>query len=158
MTGLTYPCAENQFQAAHSRLLLDSYRHLTGKSLPVDSKDAVQIAKQLFHAPFAVLSHDTSTDPVFNYANLAALKLFGFSWEEFTALPSRLSAEPVDRAEREKLLQAVSTKGFIDHYQGIRITREGARFQIIDAVVWNLHDAGGVYRGQAACIEHWRML
>ncbi len=158
VTRLVYPCEENQFQAEHAQLLLDSYRRLTGKALLRETVDTVQAAQQLFQAPFAVLSHDTQADPVFNYANLTALALFGFSWNEFTTLPSRMSAEPVDRTERKKLLQAVAAKGFVENYRGIRITKQGVRFQILDAVVWNLYDAGGVYRGQAACIEQWRIL
>ncbi len=157
MNGLSYPSEENQFQAAHVRLLLGSYKRLTGKPLLSDALDAVQAAKRMFHAPFAVVSHDAQADPIFNYANLTALALFGFSWDEFTALPSRLSAEPINRAERKKLLQAVTKKGFIDHYQGIRISKQGMKFQISDAVVWNLYDVGDVYRGQAACIRDWWM-
>ena len=158
VTSLAYPCEENQFQAVHARLLLGSYQRLTGRPLLSEAVDAVSAAKQVFQAPFPIVSHDAMADPVFNYGNRAALMLFGFSWDEFIALPSRLSAEPVNREARKKLLQEVAEKGFIDHYRGIRITKQGARFQISDAVVWNLHDEGDVYRGQAACIRQWRKL
>jgi hypothetical protein len=39
-------------------------------------------------------------------------------WATFTNLPSRKSAQPVDRAERDRLMARVSKYGFIDDYQG----------------------------------------
>ena len=115
-------------------------------------------ARQLFHAPFAVVSHDTASDPVFNYANLKALELFELRWEDFTRLPSRLSAEPVNQAERERLLAEVTEKGYIDHYEGVRISSTGKRFLIKNAVVWNLRDSEGGYKGQAAWFGGWEFL
>ena len=44
------------------------------------------------HAPFGLLAHDTSADPRFVYANSTAQGCFGYAWEEFVGLPSRLSA------------------------------------------------------------------
>ena len=112
-------------------------------------------AEQLFHAPFAIASHDTASDPVFNYANLKALELFELNWQALLLLPSRLSAELVNQAERESLLAEVTQKGYIDHYEGIRISSTGKRFLIQNATVWNLHDDDGTYKGQAARFEKW---
>lgn len=39
--------------------------------------------------------------------NEAGLRTFGYTWDEFTALPSRKSAEEDVRAERAELLQKV---------------------------------------------------
>ena len=66
------------------------------------------------------------------------------------ALPSRLSAEAPDRAERQALLERVSARGFIDDYAGVRVRPTGERFRIESATVWNLIDEDGVRRGQAA--------
>ncbi|MDD5322930.1 MAG: MEKHLA domain-containing protein [Methylococcales bacterium] len=82
----------------------------------------------MFYAPFAIIAHDTASDPVFNYANLKALDLFELSWEDFVHLPSRLSAEPVNPAERDRLLAEVTEKGNIDHYEGFRISSTGKDF------------------------------
>jgi len=112
----------------------------------------------LFYAPFAVVSHDTACDPVFNYANLKALELFDLSWENLTRLPSRLSAEPVNQAERDRLLAEVTEKGYIDHYEGMRISRTGKRFLIKNAVVWNIMDKNQRYKGQAAWFDQWVFL
>lgn len=73
-------------------------------------------------------------------------------------MPSRLSAEPVSREERARLLAEVSKNGFIDNYTGVRISRTGKRFLIEHAIVWNLLDEQGVYRGQAAMFRDWKYL
>jgi len=50
-------------------------------------------ARLLFEAPFAVLSHDASEEPAFNYANQAALDLFEGGWGDIVGLKSTSSAE-----------------------------------------------------------------
>ena len=57
----------------------------------------VGLARALYEAPFALVSHNTDSDPRFNYANRTALTLFEMNWNEFTTLPSRMSAEPMLR-------------------------------------------------------------
>jgi hypothetical protein len=136
----------------------NSYRRFLGTGLALAKANDKSQAEALFYAPFVVVSHTNATDPVFNYANLKALELFGFSWEEFTRLPSRLSAEPIHQQERDKLLFEVSQKGYLASYQGIRITKNGRKFLIKNAVVWNLLDNDGNYAGQAARFEEWDYL
>ena len=145
------------FQLEHAGILNKSYQRLIGKELLAGFENDAQFAKALFHAPFAVVSHNTAADPIFNYANLTALRLFAMDWGEFTQLPSRLSAEPVNRAERQRLLAEVSAHGYIDNYQGVRIAKTGQRFLIKNAMVWNLFDELG-YKGQAACFAEWEFL
>jgi MEKHLA domain len=157
-TEMRYPAEDNSFLSDHVALMGNSYRMLLGKALMPGNPNNEKLAKALFYAPFVVVSHNTAADPVFNYANLKALELFGFSWEEFTRLPSRLSAEPIHQFERDKLLAEVSRKGYSDSYQGIRIARSGRRFLIKNAVVWNLLDYKGLYAGQAAHFEEWEFL
>ncbi len=143
------PAKANAYWPAHAALLLDSYRHWTGREL----LEGDQSARALYHAPFAVLSHDSAADPCFTYANLAAQKLFEMSWPEIVGLPSRLSAEPLAQAERERLLARVTAQGYIDDYRGVRIARSGRRFTIQQATVWNLVNQDGVLLGQAACFR-----
>lgn len=152
------PGPENDFLAQHAGLLLDSYQRLTGKELiqPTLADDAR--AQALYQAPFGVVSHNTAEDPIFNYGNQTALRLFEMDWESFTQLPSRLSAEPVNRDERQRLLARVTRDGFIDDYRGIRISSTGNRFWIEDATVWNLLDRNGTYHGQAAVFYRWSPL
>jgi len=134
-----------------------SYAHWTGRRL-VETDDAATAVGQLMQAAFAVLSHDTRAEPVFNYANLAAQRLFRMDWSEMTRLPSRLSAEPMLQEERAHFLQRVTQHGYIDDYAGIRIAGDGSKFRIQHATVWNIVDAHGGYYGQAAMIPSWQPL
>ena len=84
------------------------------------------------------------------YANRTAQGLWGLTWDEFIRLPSRLSAEPLVQAERDRLLARVRAHGFIDDYQGVRIARDGTRFRISGAVVWMVVVEGEKAHGQAA--------
>ena len=103
-----------------------------------------------------VVAHGTDQDPKFIYANKAAQKCFKYSWEEFMSLPSRLSAEAPDRAERQSLLDDVARNGFLSGYQGLRVAKSGRRFIIEDGVVWELLDRDGMRHGQAATFLSWR--
>ncbi|HEY0234301.1 MAG TPA: MEKHLA domain-containing protein, partial [Afipia sp.] len=62
------------------------------------------------------------------------------SWGELIGLPSRLSAEAPERAERQRLLDAVARDGFISNYKGVRISKSGRRFWIENAIVWQLQN------------------
>jgi hypothetical protein len=153
------PSEENNFLSQQVALLRHSFRHWTGRSLVATAMGGQDAARYLYHAAFAVVSHDTAKDPIFNYANQTALSLFAMGWEEFTKLPSRMSAEAVEQSERQRLLDEVTSHGFIDNYSGIRIGRHGRRFLIENAVIWNLLDpVSGVYRGQAAMFKDWKFL
>ncbi|MEH2252614.1 MEKHLA domain-containing protein [Nostoc sp.] len=72
---------------------------------------------------------------MFNYGNRKALKLWELSWEEFTKMPSRKSAQEVVPEERDRLLAEAATKGFITNYSGIRTFSNGKRFYIGDTIL-----------------------
>jgi hypothetical protein len=144
------------FLRRQSALICRSYTHWTGRQLlPNESVDIVQC---LFEADFAVLTHDTRTEPVFNYANRTAMRLFGMDWNEITRLPSRNSAEPMLQEERAGFLERVAAYGYVDDYSGVRIAKDGKRFLIENATVWNLIDESGVLQGQGAMIPRWRFI
>ena len=155
---MDYPAEKNKFLVEHVLDIRNSYRQLLLKELIPDLQSDEQFARQLFYAPFALVSHDTASDPVFNYANLKALELFELSWEDFTHLPSRLSTEPVNQVERDRLLAEVSENGYINHYEGVRVSSTGKRFLIKNAVVWNLMNKNQSYKGQAAWFDQWEFL
>ncbi len=152
------PSPANGFLTEHIQRLTMSYRRWTGGELVDPALDPVAAARWLYRAPFALLSHDTQQDPVFNYANLTAQRLFGMDWESFIRLPSRLSAEPLAQAERQRLLEKVTVKGYLVGYCGVRIARNGRRFRIEGATVWNVYDENNAFYGQAARIERWHYL
>ena len=84
---------------AYCRALARSYERFTGKKLMENPGPAA-----LYMAPFVLVSHGVQPDPIFCFANESAQKLWRMSWDEFTALPSRLSAEPEAQEERQRLL------------------------------------------------------
>ncbi len=143
---------------AHVALLCANFLRCTGRPLLDFSGGPQQAVALLDSATFAVVSHGIEADPIFNYANRRALELFEMDWAEFTRLPSRLSAEPLNREERARLLERVARDGYVGDYSGVRISKKGRRFLIRDATVWNLIDAEGAPYGQAALITHWEML
>jgi hypothetical protein len=150
------PCAANAYQAAHAAVLLASYRRLTGRELLPVSLTLPEAARELYFAPFVVLSHDGGSDPVFTYANLTAQILYARPWREVVGMPSRYSAEPPLREARQRLLESVSRQGFIDDYRGVRVSGAGDRFEIEGVTVWNLAGPDGIVSGQAATFTHWR--
>ena len=152
------PCEANRFHQDHVRRLFASLRHWTGRNLVDPKLPLSEQARQLFFSPIVVLSHNTDADPLLNYANQAGLRLFEMTWGELIRTPSRLTAEPVHRSERARLLATVSAKGFIDDYSGIRISKTGRRFVIERATVWNLIDDLGAPYGQAATFSEWKYL
>jgi hypothetical protein len=133
-------------------LLTGSYQRAVGEALLHEGQDAAWMYER---APFAVLAHNTARDPIFIYANCTAQRCFEYVWDEFLTIPSRLSAEAPDRAERQRLLNAVADRGYVANYRGLRIAKAGRRFWIDGGIVWELRDDAGQRRGQAALFTSW---
>lgn len=145
-------------RVTHARLLLDSFARLLGRELVSREGSDLDQAQRLFAAPFVVVSHGTEADPVLDYGNAQALALWEMTWEELTRTPSRLTAEPVHRDERTRLLERTRRHGYVDDYAGVRVSATGRRFRIEKAIVWNLADAAGNHFGQAATFDRWTPL
>jgi hypothetical protein len=142
----------------HTQQLLDSFAARLGRELIERHGSAEEQAIRLFNAGFVVVSHDTSPDPLLTYGNRAALTLWEMDVDQLLATPSRLTAEPVHRDERARLLTRTRDHGFVDDYSGIRISATGSRFRIEQAIVWNLADRHGRHCGQAATFDRWTPL
>jgi hypothetical protein len=143
---------------AQAGVLLSSFSKLLGRELVSREGSAAEQAERLFQAPFVVVSHGTEADPILNYGNAAALALWEMTPEQFRQTPSRLTAEPVHRDERARLLERTRRDGYVDDYSGVRISATGKRFRIERAIVWTLTDAAGNHRGQAATFDSWTPL
>ena len=141
--------------ASFAGILAGSYATVVGEPLVPEGMSDSEAADWLYEAPFALLAHDTSPDPVFVYANLTAQERFEYSWDEFVGLPSRLSAAGQEREDRRVFLDAVRLRGYAGDYSGLRIAKSGRRFWIEDAIVWNLVDPESTLVGQAALIRRW---
>jgi hypothetical protein len=147
---------ETDFVVAQAWRIRVSLARLTGRVLFEEIVDPRAFSARLFEAPFVVVSHGTEDDPVLNYGNRRALTLWEMSWEAFTRTPSRLTAEAPDRDERARLLEIVTSRGYVDDYAGVRVSRTGRRFVIEQATVWNLTDESGARAGQAAMFDRFR--
>ena len=130
----------------HSLLLARSFRRWTGRPLLVGEWEPPELARRLYEAPFMLAYHGTESDPLFNYANLTAQRLWELEWDELIGMPSRKSAESALREERLHLLDTVSRRGYAEGYSGVRISASGRRFRLEKGVIWNLMDESGVLR------------
>jgi len=142
----------------HAALLLNSFARLLGKELISRGQSPEEDERRLFLAPMVVVSHGLEDDPILNYGNRAAFTLWEMTPAEFLSTPSRKTAEPMHRDERARLLARTREQGYVDDYQGIRISATGRRFLIRQAYVWNLIDEQGERQGQAAAFDHWQRL
>jgi len=139
------------FDVTHAQVLTQSFKALLGRDLlmspPTPSQD---LAQALYEAPQIILSHDTSADPRLTYANRAAQALWEMSWVDLVGLPSRKTAEPQHRNQRAAMFEEMRQNGFIENYEGVRISATGKRFLIQKAVIWTLYDDQNQKCGEAA--------
>jgi hypothetical protein len=148
----------NSNWVAHTQIMLDSFRLYVGRELIARTGSHDEDASAVFGAPFVVVSHGTQDDPILNYGNQTALSLWEMDIPTFTSTPSRLTAEPMHRDERARLMSRAARDGFVDDYRGVRISSSGKRFFIEQAIIWNLVDADGRRVGQAATFSEWTPL
>ena len=141
-----------------SQILLNSYRQFLDEELISRNGLDEDQSRAMFEAPFVVVSHGTQDDPILNYGNEVALNLWEMDIETLLQTPSRMTAEPVHRDERARLLERTLRNGFVDDYRGIRIASSGRRFLIEKAIVWNLVNDAGDRVGQAATFSDWVFL
>ncbi|KAI8470894.1 MAG: MEKHLA domain-containing protein [Monoraphidium minutum] len=121
--------------------------------------DLKNLAAALYNAPFVCLAHNKFEegveDPVFVYANRAALRLFEGTWDELVGLPSRLSADDTAQEERNALLQQAADAGGIKNYEGWRRSLKGRRFRIKGVRLFNVREITGDLYGQATVFEQY---
>ena len=141
-----------------TQFLLNNYARLLKQELIPREGTPLEQAVGLFKSSFVVASHGLQDDPILNYGNQAALNLWEMDWEQFTQTPSRLTAEPVNREERARMLERAKTHGYLPDYRGIRISRSGKRFLVERATVWNIQKPDGTPLGQAATFSDWTFL
>ena len=146
------------FVLSQTDLILDSYCRWFRRELLARVHEPEKQAKAMFEAPFVILSSEAGPDPLLNYGNRAALKLWETTWDGLRRTRGKETAEETERTERERFLKRVHEKGFIEDYQGVRISAAGRRFCMNNARVWNLVGDKGRYLGQAAAFRNWEYL
>ena len=139
--------------------LAAGFRRWTGRELMADlPRDPLALARALYDAPFVVVSHGTQADPIFWFANRTAQRLWEVDWATFIRMPSRQSVEAGEHDDRERLLARAKAHGYVDDYQGVRISASGRRFRIQNVVLWNLRNEHDQPAGQAATFADWTFL
>lgn len=133
-----------------------SYHKYTNQALLENSSNLIT---DLYNADFVFAAHKYFPDePKFVFGNAKALELWELDWDSFIGMPSRLTAQEVHQEERERLLREVQLNGYIKNYTGIRISSTGRRFQINNAIVWNVTDSSGEAIGQAVKFSEFEYL
>jgi MEKHLA domain len=144
---------------AQAGYLARSFERLLGRPLVKQpAANDLLLTQQLYDAAAVIVAHGTEADPLFWFANKTAQQLWGMTWDQFSGLPSRLSAEADQRETRAALLAQVQQRGFIQDYAGIRVTRAGKRFRIRDVTVFTVTNDAGQRVGQAATFSTWEWL
>jgi hypothetical protein len=139
--------------------LVASYKRWTGRDLVENlPQDPAARARALYNAPKVIVSHGTEPDPIFWFANLTAQHLWEVDWQSFIQMPSRQSVELGEYDDRERLLARAQSLGYVDDYQGVRISRLGRRFRIQNVLLWNVHNEQDQPTGQAATFSNWTFL
>lgn len=141
----------------HIQDLLNSYQKALGKEL-IQRISPEKDASIIQNASFVVVSHGIEDDPVLNYGNQVALNLWEMTWDDFTKKPSKYTAEPERQEVRRQMLERAAKQGYIDDYEGIRISSTGKRFEIKDVIIWTVFDQNGIKKGQAATFNQWKFL
>lgn len=149
---------DRTFLDRQSALLAQSFERLVGRQLIDVPSTSPNFAERLFDAPIIVVSHGIQDDPILNYGNASALRLWEMTWSELTSTPSRLTAEPANQLDRAEAMDRVKHIGFTEGYSAVRISKSGKRFRIEDTVIWNVVSADNTYQGQAATFANWTFL
>jgi MEKHLA domain len=151
---LSFPAPENNYQQEHVLIMLENLKRSTGQDLIEKYGFSLDtLGAQVFNANFYILSHDHAADPILTYGNDRVLKQWEVSWAELTTMYSRDTAKPVDRSARLAIMEQVNLNNYISNYSGVRVSKTGKEFKILDATVWNLFDNDGSSYGQAAWFE-----
>jgi hypothetical protein len=148
---LPQPSPQNNYHQEHIAMMLKNLKRWTSYDLIEEYGFSVdRLGEEVFNADFYILSHNNAADPIFNYGNKGVLKLWEISWEELTMMYSRQAAKPVDRAERSSVMDRVKKYNYISGYDGVRVSKTGTEFKILDVTIWNLFLDNGDPYGQAA--------
>eukprot|EP00798_Chlamydomonas_sp_ICE-L_P008217 gene8217-1483_t len=119
--------------------LVTSYSKQFGTFL-MDEIELEELPKLLYEAPFACVAHDRAPkeneEPIFTYANRAALELWDAKWEELVEMTS-----------------TSSTGGFDAGEGGWRVSSQGRKFKALNPKVVTIDDWGGATIGEALIFD-----
>ena len=146
------PCVNNAYYKEYIGWILQSYHQYFGKDLIPFQGSEAEIAQAVYEAEFPILAHNIESDPKINYANQQTQSLFEADWETLIGISSRKTAPAQALAQRSQALAEAMQKGYVQDYQGQRITVKGRRFTINQANLWTVSNLQEQVVGQAAAI------
>ncbi|QDZ18632.1 WHEP-TRS domain-containing protein [Chloropicon primus] len=163
--------AEDEVAAAHTSvdtvmwllLVVESFTKALGRTLLEEQCSITEIADKVYEAPFVLLSHvygeggEGVREHKFNYANRRALELWETEWADLVGKPSSVSGEDAEeiQSDRDELLLECKEKGFVEGYEGWRISAKGKKFFVKGATLWEVKSSGGESVGQAVVLTEW---
>jgi hypothetical protein len=151
ITTIVAPDIDRNNRSDHLEIVLDNLNRWTGYDLMKEyGFSRSSLAAQIFNADFYLLSHNSDPDPILNYGNNRVLELWEVSWSELTGMYSRETAKSIDRADRAAIMEQVKLQNYISGYNGIRVSKTGKEFKILDVTIWNLFTDRDEPYGQAA--------
>jgi MEKHLA domain len=147
----TIPNPNNDYHREHLSIVFANLKQFTGVDLIQEYGFSLDtLSKQVFDADFYLLSHNCAIDPILNYGNRRVLELWETSWAELTQMHSRETAKSNDRASRSAVMEQVASQNYVSGYNGVRVSKTGREFRILDVTIWNLFTRDGQPYGQAA--------
>jgi MEKHLA domain len=156
---LIIPSPANDYQSEHLLILLENLQRFTGLDLIREYGFSLdRLGEQIFNAEFYLLSHNCAADPVLNYGNRRVLELWEVSWAELTKMHSSETAKSRDRASRSAIMQQVAAQNYVRGYSGVRVSKTGREFRILDVTIWNSFTSDGKSYGQAAWFKTYESI
>jgi MEKHLA domain len=156
---LTIPNPGNDYYREHLLVILENLQQFVGVDLIREYGFSVdKLGEQIFDADFYLLSHNCAADPILNYGNHRVLELWEISWTELTKMHSRETAKSSDRASRSAIMQQVAAQNYVRGYSGVRVSKTGREFRILDVTIWNLFTRDGKFYGQAAWFKNYEWI
>jgi hypothetical protein len=153
------PSASNDYDREHISIVLENLHRWTGRDLiQYYGFSLATLGAQVFAADFYLLSHNCAADPILNYGNHRVLELWEISWAELTQMYSRETAKSSDRSSRSTIMQQVAAQNYVSGYSGIRVSKTGREFRILDVTIWNLFTRDGKPYGQAAWFKTYESI
>lgn len=137
-------------------LIAESFARLAGKPLVGLAPAGYEPA--MWQAPRAIGARGIGFEPRYFYGNRMLLDLLGMSASELAGTSPRQQAEPLLRAERERMIDELARNDIVEIYGVVGLTATGRRFAISDAQIWNLIDRRGGRHGLGITFSAWRYL
>jgi PAS domain S-box-containing protein len=139
---------------ARQRSSRDKVRGLTEKATPASQPDADSIPEHFHHSALLAAIVDSSDDAIVSKTlegrilswNRGATRIFGYEPHEVIGKPITIIIPPELHAEEQQILERLSRGERIEHFDTVRLTKDGRRIAI-SLTVSPVQDANGTIIG-----------